>query len=182
MPDNEWKTAHASCVLVGRSAILIRGPAGSGKSRLALALLDTAKNGLLPFARLVADDRVQLLAAHGRLVARAPAAIAGKIEVRGFGIRAVGHESPALVGLVVDLAAEDAAGCRKRPPGASKFRVSVCRAFRLQRGKTRCHRFSRRYPPSRGRDPWRLPSQPHLTNMAPRRPGRQAMPSMLASQ
>jgi HPr kinase/phosphorylase len=121
MPDNEWKTAHASCVLVGRSAILIRGPAGSGKSRLALALLDTAKNGLLPFARLVADDRVQLLAAHGRLVARAPAAIAGKIEVRGFGIRAVGHESPALVGLVVDLAAEDAA----RMPEEAARRVEI---------------------------------------------------------
>ena len=121
MPDNEWKTAHASCVLVGRSAILIRGPAGSGKSRLALALLDAAKSGLLPFARLVADDRVQLLAAHGRLVARAPAAIAGKIEVRGFGIRAVGHESPALVGLVVDLAAEDAA----RMPEEAARRVEI---------------------------------------------------------
>ena len=121
MPDKEWKTAHASCVLVGRSAILIRGPAGSGKSRLALALLDAAKSGLLPFARLVADDRVQLLAAHGRLVARAPAAIAGKIEVRGFGISAVGYESPVLVGLVVDLAAEDAG----RMPEEAARRVEI---------------------------------------------------------
>lgn len=121
MPDKEWKTAHASCVLVGRSAVLIRGPAGSGKSRLALALLDAAENGLLPFARLVADDRVQLLAAHGRLVARPPAAIAGKIEVRGFGIRAVGYESPALVGLIVDLAAQDAA----RMPEEAARRVEI---------------------------------------------------------
>jgi HPr kinase/phosphorylase len=109
MPETEWKTAHASCVLVGRSALLIRGPAGSGKSRLVLELLDAAKHGLVPFARLVADDRVQLMAANARLVARAPAPIAGKVEVRGFGIRAVDYESPALVGLVVDLGAEDAA-------------------------------------------------------------------------
>jgi len=109
MPDLEWNTAHASCVLVGRSALLIRGATGSGKSRLALALVEASKRGLLPFARLVADDRVQLAAAHGRVVARVPAPIAGKVEVRGFGIRTVDYESPALVGLVVDLGAEDAA-------------------------------------------------------------------------
>lgn len=96
-------------MLVGRSALLIRGPAGSGKSRLACALIEAGESGMLPFARLVADDRVHLFAAHGRLVARAPAPIAGKIEVRGFGIRTLGFEPLALVGLVVDLAAEDAA-------------------------------------------------------------------------
>lgn len=121
MSDSDWKTAHASCVLVGRSALLIRGPAGSGKSRLALALLDASKGGLLPFALLVADDRVQLAAAHGRLIARAPAAIAGKIEVRGFGIRTVDYESLALVGLAVDLAAEDAA----RMPEEAARRVEI---------------------------------------------------------
>ena len=96
-------------MLVGRSALLIRGPAGSGKSRLACALIEAGASGLLPFARLVADDRVHLFAAHGRLVARAPEPIAGRIEVRGLGIRAVAFESLALVGLVVDLAAADAA-------------------------------------------------------------------------
>ena len=98
-------TAHASCVLMGRSAVLIRGPSGSGKSRLACALID----GSAGTARLVADDRVHLFAAHGRLVARAPEPVAGRIEVRGFGIRTVAHEPLALVGLVVDLASADAA-------------------------------------------------------------------------
>jgi HPr kinase/phosphorylase len=121
MSDNDGKTVHASCVLVGRSALLIRGPAGSGKSRLVLELLDASKRGLLPSARLVADDRVELTAVHGRLIARAPAAIAGKIEVRGFGIRAVDHESPALVGLVIDLGAEDAA----RMPEQASQRVEI---------------------------------------------------------
>lgn len=96
-------------MLVGRSAVLIRGPSGSGKSRLALALISAGKAGLLPQARLVSDDRVRLQAAHGRLVAFAPAAIKNKIEVRGFGIQELTCEPLALVDLVVDLAAEDAA-------------------------------------------------------------------------
>lgn len=101
-------TVHASAVLTGERAVLIRGPAGSGKSRLAFALIQAADAGLIPFARLVADDRVQLEAAHGRLLARVPPALAGLLEVRGLGIRRVDHESVAVVGLVVDLAAADA--------------------------------------------------------------------------
>ena len=98
-------TVHASCVLVGRSAVLIRGTPGSGKSRLALALIDALPRK----ARLVADDRVHLFAANGRLLAAAPDAIKGKLELRGLGIRAVDYEPLALVTLVVDLGALDAA-------------------------------------------------------------------------
>jgi HPr kinase/phosphorylase len=101
-------TVHASCVLAGRSAVLIRGPSGSGKSRLATALLEAGRNGTLPPVRLVADDRVHLFAAHGRLLAAAPARIQGKIEMRGLGLQDVACEPLALVELVVDLAAADA--------------------------------------------------------------------------
>jgi serine kinase of HPr protein (carbohydrate metabolism regulator) len=101
------ETIHASCVLVGRGAVLIRGASGSGKSKLALALIEAGANGTLPLARLVADDRVRLIVAHGRLLAAAPNAIGGRIEVRGFGIREIPHEPLALIGLVVDLAAPD---------------------------------------------------------------------------
>jgi HPr kinase/phosphorylase len=101
-------TVHASAVLVGARAVLIRGPAGAGKSRLALGLIAAAQTGLLPFARLVADDRVELEACHGRLLARAPSALAGLIEARGLGIRQVPHEPVAVVAIVVDLAAADA--------------------------------------------------------------------------
>jgi HPr kinase/phosphorylase len=104
----EAPSVHASAVLVGARAVLIRGPAGAGKSRLALALLDAAATGLLPFARLVGDDRVHLEACHGRLLVRPVAALAGLIEVRGAGIRRVPHEPAAVVGWVVDLAAADA--------------------------------------------------------------------------
>jgi HPr kinase/phosphorylase len=100
-------TVHASAVLVGAWAVLVRGPAGSGKSRLTLALLDCARAGIIPFARLVADDRVYLEAVNGRLLARAPDALAGLIEVRGLGLRRLPSEPVARVGLVVDLAADD---------------------------------------------------------------------------
>ena len=104
----EAPSVHASAVLASARAVLIRGPAGSGKSRLALAIIEAAQTGLLPFARLVGDDRVHLEPCHGRLLARPAPALAGMIEVRGLGIRRMPNEPRAVVGLVVDLAAEDA--------------------------------------------------------------------------
>ena len=78
---------HATAVLAGPRAILIRGPSGSGKSKLAWDLLEAAREGKLHFARLVADDRVALSALNGKLIASAPQTIAGKIELRGSGVR-----------------------------------------------------------------------------------------------
>ena len=96
-------TIHASVVLVAPCAILIRGPSGSGKSRLALNLLQAASSGPLLFARLVADDRVCVQAAHGRLIARPPDSLAGLLEVRGLGIHRLPYEPLAVVSWVVDL-------------------------------------------------------------------------------
>ena len=98
---------HASAVLVGARAVLIRGPAGAGKSRLALALIAAAQTGALPFARLVADDRVHLQGVNGRLLVRPAERLAGLVEVRGVGLRRLPFETLAVVGLVVDLAAAD---------------------------------------------------------------------------
>jgi serine kinase of HPr protein (carbohydrate metabolism regulator) len=100
-------TIHASAVLVGARAVLIRGPSGAGKSRLALDLISAA-GGHLRFARLVADDRAEVTAVAGRLLVRPAPSLAGLIEVRGLGIRRLAHEPAAAVGLVVDLAATDA--------------------------------------------------------------------------
>jgi serine kinase of HPr protein (carbohydrate metabolism regulator) len=104
----ERPTVHASAVLVGTRAVLIRGPSGSGKSRLALALIAAGERQLLPFTRLVADDRVDLEPCNGRLLARPPGPLVGLLEVRGLGIRQMPHEPVAVVGSVVDLAATDA--------------------------------------------------------------------------
>jgi HPr kinase/phosphorylase len=102
-------TIHASAVLIGARAVLIRGPSGAGKSRLALELLEAGRAaGRLPFVRLVGDDRVELIHAGGRLLVRPAPALAGLLEVRGAGICRLDHEPCAVVGLVVDLAAADA--------------------------------------------------------------------------
>ena len=112
---------HASAVLVGARAVLIRGPSGSGKSRLALDLIEAGRTGALLFARLVADDRVHLEAIGGRLLARPAEALAGLIEVRGIGLLRVVQEPCAVVGLVVDLAAADA----ERLPDSAKRKTQI---------------------------------------------------------
>jgi len=112
----EPSTIHASAVLVGPKAALIRGPSGSGKSRLAWALVMAAEQGLLPFAKLVADDRAYLESRSGRLVVRPAQTLAGMIEIHGLGIRRIEFEPVAVVGLVVDLSAKDAA---RGPEGTS---------------------------------------------------------------
>ncbi len=101
-------TIHASAVLVGAKAALIRGPSGAGKSRLVWNILSAAAQGALPFARLVADDRAQVECRSGQLLVRPAAALSGLIEVYGLGIREVAYEPVAVVGLIVDLAADDA--------------------------------------------------------------------------
>jgi serine kinase of HPr protein (carbohydrate metabolism regulator) len=89
---------HASCVAIGGRALLIAGDSGSGKSDLALRLIDRG-------AVLVSDDQVVLSVDDNRLVASAPATITGQIEVRGLGIMAMGYHSPMPVALLIDLAA-----------------------------------------------------------------------------
>jgi HPr kinase/phosphorylase len=123
----EAATVHASAVLAGAHAVLIRGPSGAGKSQLALALIQAGEAGLLRFARLVGDDRVHLEPHHGRLLVRPPAALAGLIEVRGLGIRRLEHEPVAMVKLVVDLAADDA----ERLPAAGELMLCGVRLPRL---------------------------------------------------
>ena len=92
---------HATCVCLDGDGILIRGPSGSGKSDLALRLLDRG-------ALLVADDLVEAAAVDGRLVARLPAGrqdFAGALEVRGVGVLSVPHRGEAIVALNINLAA-----------------------------------------------------------------------------
>ena len=114
-------TIHASAVLAGPKAVLIRGPSGSGKSLLAWNLINAASQGLLPFARLVGDDRLQVVGQSGRLLVRPAQALAGFIEIHGLGIRRLPFEAVGVVGWVVDLAAADAA----RLPAAKAATASI---------------------------------------------------------
>jgi serine kinase of HPr protein (carbohydrate metabolism regulator) len=95
------ETVHGTAVLVGAHGVLIRGEPGRGKSILAHALIARG-------ARLIADDRVALSACHGRIVASAPAAISGLIELRGRGVVAVPHERFGVIRLIADIVSEEA--------------------------------------------------------------------------
>lgn len=91
------ETLHATSVAIGGRAILLSGPSGSGKSDLALRLIDRG-------AALVSDDYTLVKrTGPGRAVATAPETIAGKIEVRGLGILPMPHESDVPVALIVYL-------------------------------------------------------------------------------
>jgi serine kinase of HPr protein (carbohydrate metabolism regulator) len=122
-------TIHASAVLVGAKAALIRGPAGAGKSQLVWQLLQAAAQsaefGAPRFARLVADDRAHVEACGGRLLARPAEALAGMLEIRGLGIRRLPYEAVAVVGFAVDLAAADA----ERYPASEAEKTSIDGVF-----------------------------------------------------
>ena len=111
-------SVHASAVLVGDRAVLIRGPSGAGKSSLAFNLILAGRAGQLPTAILVGDDRVHLDTAGEQLWVRPARELAGLIEIRGLGIRRCAFVAEAVVGLVVDLAADDAE--RLPPPESLK--------------------------------------------------------------
>ena len=95
-PRLSAETVHASTVAVDGRAVLITGPSGSGKSDLALRLLDRGFT-------LVSDDRTIVRRDGNRLVATAPPNIAGKLEVRGIGIVDVENVADMPVALVVEL-------------------------------------------------------------------------------
>ncbi len=103
---------HATCVAISGEGVLLRGAAGSGKSDLALRLIDGG--GIL-----VADDQVALSVRDGRLIAASPASIAGRIEVRGVAIATLPHAAQAPVTLAVDLVAP---GDVERLPEPSEVR------------------------------------------------------------
>ena len=94
---HETLILHATAIALDGVGVLLRGPPGSGKSDLALRLIDQG-------ARLIADDQTALVRRAGALYAAPPAAIAGRLEVRGLGIVGVDHATDVPVVAVFDLA------------------------------------------------------------------------------
>jgi serine kinase of HPr protein (carbohydrate metabolism regulator) len=99
IPSLPTETLHASCVVKNGRAILISGRSGSGKSDLALRLIDRG-------ATLVSDDYTIVRRVGGKLLASAPPNIAGMLEVRGLGIHSFETATDAPVCLLVDLGRE----------------------------------------------------------------------------
>jgi serine kinase of HPr protein (carbohydrate metabolism regulator) len=114
---------HGTCIAIDGAAALLCGPSGAGKSDLAL-------RAILAGAVLVADDQVALEASDGQVIAAAPPAIAGRLEVRGVGILAVPHLSRAPLALVVELVAPDRVE-RLPPPRTVELGGKSLPTFRL---------------------------------------------------
>lgn len=96
--SDETLLVHATAVAIGGRALLLRGPSGSGKSDLALRLIDAG-------ARLIADDYSKLQREGDAILVRAPEAISGLIEARGVGILEVEPLEAAPLALIVDMVA-----------------------------------------------------------------------------
>lgn len=88
---------HASVVAFGaRNGVMITGPSGSGKSQLALALIEAG-------AKLVTDDQAITMVCDGQLFVRPPRPIAGLIEARGIGLLQLPYHPLAQIAWIVDL-------------------------------------------------------------------------------
>lgn len=98
-PRLSSETLHASTVALDGRAVMITGPSGSGKSDLALRLLDRGFT-------LVSDDQTIVRRDGDRLIASAPPQIAGKLEIRGIGIVDMERVSDVPVALLVELTSE----------------------------------------------------------------------------
>jgi serine kinase of HPr protein (carbohydrate metabolism regulator) len=93
---------------------LIQGPSGCGKSDLALRALS------LGFS-LVADDRTLVFVSDGRLFGRAPAPLAGLMEIRGLGV----VRESAITFAQIDLSVH----CRKSPDEVERLPETVKECF-----------------------------------------------------
>ncbi|HZB70117.1 MAG TPA: aldolase [Sphingomicrobium sp.] len=93
------ETIHASTVAIDGRAVLISGPSGSGKSDLALRLLDRGFS-------LVSDDQTHVRREDDRLIASPPPNIAGKLEIRGIGIVDMDNLTDVPVALLVELTSD----------------------------------------------------------------------------
>ncbi len=116
MTDSE--TVHATALVAGETGILITGPSGSGKSRIAMELIQAARADAR-FAALIGDDRVGLRRVGDRVLATAPRAISGMIELRGSGILKMPHLPCAVMHVAV--AANHTAGDMRLPPADDRY-------------------------------------------------------------
>ena len=99
---------HGTCIALGPRAALLRGPPGAGKSDLALRFLAMYGGGSAKqAAALISDDQTRLVVRGRELIASAPEAIKGQLEVRGVGIVDVATRAEAVLAIVVDLVVGD---------------------------------------------------------------------------
>ena len=127
---------HGTCIEYGGVGVLLLGPSGSGKSDLALRLID--RGGFL-----VADDQVSIECNTGCLIAQAPTELRGILEVRGIGLVNLPVAPPTAVSAAIDLVRDgnierlpdprfwECLGCKVPRYQVDPFAASACAKVRL---------------------------------------------------
>lgn len=115
---------HTSCIAINGKGILISGPSGAGKSDLALRLIDEG-------AQLIADDQTELHVENNRLIAAAPASIAGLMEIRHLGLIKMPFATQTQIELYVELTSLDEKLERLPPPDLCYLLEHPVRRLRL---------------------------------------------------
>jgi serine kinase of HPr protein (carbohydrate metabolism regulator) len=109
---------QVSAVAIGGRALLIEGPPGSGKSSLALALIDRG-------AGLIGDDAVTLTSMGDALIASSPPNITGMLELRGIGLVRLPVSAPTPAALILTLGIEAAERLPETIPRRTIAGVSI---------------------------------------------------------
>jgi hypothetical protein len=110
---------HASAVKIGDFALIIRGASKSGKSTLALDLIEGST--VEQPVTLIGDDRVILSRAGENICVSPHPRIAGMIEKRGYGIFSMPYAVNVKLAAIVDLQTDDCATI------LGKQRAGTCR-------------------------------------------------------
>lgn len=108
MAQSEGFVFHATSLVLGSFGILVCGVSGSGKSSLALTLIERAHQAGR-IGTLISDDQTILCTENDKLIASTPPAIAGAIEIRGAGLFEVSYQPRAEISLLVELVSADKA-------------------------------------------------------------------------
>ena len=97
---------HCSVIEINQTGIMITGSSGSGKTSLALGLLERANSHQL-LSAFISDDQAILREHNSRLVAKTPPTIAGKLELHGYGIIDLPYKKETTIDLVIEMCPED---------------------------------------------------------------------------
>lgn len=117
-------TRHGCVLAINDIGILIEGRSGAGKTSLMFGLVERFRRAGID-TEIVCDDYCTISQCEQGLMASAPDPIAGKAELRGYGIVSVAHRSNAKLGLIVSLVPDEDVERMPEPQTATILNVTL---------------------------------------------------------